>query len=184
MSTATKLITAEEFAAMPSKDKPCELVRGEIVEMNQPIPLHGYVCLNVGAILREFVKKSDLGRVFGNDAGVITERDPDTVRGPDVWYASYDKVPRGKLPKNYLDCVPDIAIEVLSPDDRWSRVLGKIAEFLCAGVPVVCVLDPDDETAESFHSDHSKDRKLSAGEELTFPEILPGFSVRVGQLFE
>jgi len=184
MSTLTKLITAEEYAAMRDLGRPTELVRGEIVEMNQPIPLHGYIALNVGAILREFVRKNDLGRVFGHDSGVITERDPDTVRGPDVWYASYDKIPRGKLPKKYLDAIPDIAIEVLSPYDRWSKVLGKIAEFLEAGVPVVCVLDPDEETAELFYGDHARDRKLSADEDLTFPEILPGFSVKVAELFE
>ena len=183
MSTTTALMTAEEFIQM-QLDYPCELVRGEIVEMNQPAPLHGFVCLNVGSILRDFVRTNDLGRAFGNDSGVITERDPDTVRGPDVWYASFDKIPRGKLPPNYLDAIPDIAIEVLSPEDRWSRVLAKIAEFLDAGVPVVCVLDPEEETAELFHTDHAKDRKLTADDDLTFPEVLPGFSVRVGELFE
>lgn len=184
MSTVTKLITAEEYAAMPDLGRPTELVRGEIVEMNQPIPLHGYICGTLSRILGNFVKEKDLGRVFTNDAGVVTERDPDTVRGPVVWYASYDKIPRGKLPKKYLDAVPDIAIEVLSPEDRWSKVLGKIAEFLDAGVPVVCVLDPDEETAEMFYGDHARDRKLSADEDLTFPEILPGFSVKVSELFE
>lgn len=184
MSTATQLITAEEFAALPERDRPCELVRGEVIEMNVPVPKHGYVCLNAGAILRDFVRRNDLGRVFSNDSGVITERDPDTVRGPDVWYASYDKVPRGKLPPKYLDAVPDLAIEVLSPEDRRGKVLGKVAEFIDIGVPVVCVLDPDEQTAELFYDAHSQDRTLTADDELSFPDVLPGFSVRVGELFE
>ena len=184
MSIATTLITAEEYAKMPDTGRPTELVRGRIVEMNVPIPKHGYVCLNAGAILRDFVRRSDLGRAFSNDSGVITERDPDTVRGPDVWYVSYQKLPKGPLPDKYLDVVPDLAIEVLSPDDRWSRVFKKVSEYLCLGVPVVCVLDPDSQTAELFYPDAPGRHTLSADDELTFPEVLPGFSVRVGELFK
>lgn len=184
MSTATTLITAEEYANMPDPGRPTELVQGRIVEMNQPIPQHGYVCLNAGSILRDFVRQNDLGRVFSNDSGVITERNPDTVRGPDVWYLSYQKLGKGPLPKKYLDAVPDLAIEVLSPDDRWSKVLAKVAEYLNAGVPVVCVLDPDKQTAQLFYPDEPSNRTLSAEDDLSFPEVLPGFSVGVGSLFE
>jgi len=183
MSTATKRITAEEYAAMPDTGRPTELVRGEIVEMNVPIPKHGYVCGNVAGLLWAYVRAHSLGRVFTNDSGVITARDPDTVRGPDIWYASYQKIPKGPLPGTYIDVVPDLAMEVLSPDDRWSRVLAKVAEYLNAGVPVVCVVDPDDKTAQLFSPDNPKERTLSADEELTFPEVLPGFSATVSELF-
>jgi len=184
MSTATTLITAEEYARMPETDRPTELVRGRIVEMNQPIPLHGYICGNVSRILGNFVHENDLGRVFTNDSGVITTRDPDTVRGPDIWYAGYEKLPKGPLPKTYLDVVPDLVIEVLSPDDRWSRVLGKVAEYLNIGVPIVCVVNPDGATAQVFYRDNPHSRTLASGDELTFPDVLPGFSVRVHELFE
>lgn len=184
MSTATTLITAEEYAKLPDVGRPTELVRGRIVETNVPIPQHGYVCLNAGAILRDFVRKNDLGRVFSNDSGVITTRDPDTVRGPDVWYVSYQKLSKGPLPDKYLDVVPDLAIEVLSPDHRWRKVFKKVAEYLDLGVPVVCVLDPDHQSAELFYPDDPARRTLSADDELTFPGALPGFSVRVGELFE
>lgn len=184
MSTATTRITAEEYAKMPDTGRPTELVRGRIVEINQPIPQHGYVCGNVSRILGNFVHDNNLGRIFTNDTGVITTRDPDTVRGPDVWYLSYQKLPKGPLPKRYLDIVPDLAIEVLSPDDRWSKVFKKVSEYLELGVPVVCVLDPDHRTAELFYPDDPGRRTLSADDELTFPEVLPGFSVCVEELFE
>lgn len=184
MSTTATLITAEEYAKMPDPGRPTELVRGRIVEMNVPIPRHGFVCGNVARIFGSFVYENDLGRSFTNDSGVITGRDPDTVRGPDFWYVSYQKLAKGELPKKYLDVVPDLAIEVLSPDDRWSKVLGKVAEYLNVGVPVVCVLDPDVRTARLYFPDDPDSRILSAEDDLSFPEILPGFSVRVGSLYE
>lgn len=184
MSTTITRIAADEYAKMGDSGRPTELVRGEIIEMNLPIPKHGYVCLNVGAILREFVRQNDLGRVFSNDSGVITERDPDTVRGPDVWYASYQKLAKGPLPSRYIDVVPDLVIEVLSPSDRWSNVLAKVAEYLNIGVSAVCVLDPDSQTAQLFHPDEPTSRTFSADDDLAFPQVLSGFSVRVGSLFE
>lgn len=184
MSTTTTLITAEEYAKMPDTGRPMELVRGRIVEMNVPIPKHGYVCCNISGILWNFVRDNDLGRVFSNDSGVLTERNPDTVRGPDVWFVSYQKLPKGPLPDTYLDVVPDLAVEVLSPDDRWSKVLAKVAEYLNVGVPVVCVLDPDNQMAQLFYRDEPTSRTLSAEDDLTFPEVLPGFSEGVGSLFE
>lgn len=184
MSTTATRITAEEYAKLGDSDRPTELVRGEIVEMNVPGPRHGFVSLNAGAILREFVRQNDLGWTFGNDSGVIIGRDPDTVRGPDAWYVSYQKLPKGTLPAGYIDVVPDLAVEVLSPDDRWSKVLAKVAEYLDIGVPVVCILDPENRTAQLFHPDQPASQTFTADDELTFPEVFTGFSVQVGNLFE
>lgn len=183
MSTATTLLTAEEYFQLPDLGYPSELVRGQIVEMNIPAPKHGSVCANVvhiGLLYRDEHKSI---RVFCNDTAVITEREPDTVRGPDVWFARVEKLAKGPLPSGYLDVVPDVAFEVLSPSDRWDKVLAKVSEYLAAGVPVVCVLDPDEETAQLFFPDQPN-RTFTAEEELTFPDLLPGFSVRVGRFFE
>src|SRR5262245_28904410 len=111
--TANKPVTLEEFEALPRDGRMRELVKGKVVEMNVPKPKHGFICLEIGAILREFVKPRRLGRVFTNDSGVITERDPDSLRGPDVGYYSYARVPAGKVPDGYYDAVPEIAFEVL-----------------------------------------------------------------------
>jgi Uma2 family endonuclease len=176
-------MTAEEYAQLPDLGQPSELVRGKVVLMNLPYPRHGEICASVIATLRNFVKKNRLGRVIGNDSGVITERDPDSVRGPDAAYYSYQRVPPGTLPLHYLDEAPEIAFEVLSPSDRWSEVLAKVAEYLLAGVQQVCVLDPATETAQVFCQDKPS-RTLTAHEELAFPDVLAGFSVRVAELFE
>ena len=94
-------------------------------------------------ILGEYAKDRDLGRVLSNDTGVITERGPDTVRGADISFYSFARVPKGPLPDRYLDTPPDLVVEVLSPSDRWPKVLAKVAEYLDAGTTVVLVLDDE-----------------------------------------
>jgi Uma2 family endonuclease len=187
MSTTTtaaeKLITIEEFAAIPSEDRQQELVKGKVVEMNLPKPKHGFICLEIGALLREFVKPRKLGRVFSNDSGVITERDPDSMRGPDVGFYSHARVPEGEVSDDYFAVVPEIAFEVVSLDDTWPRILEKVVELLDAGVTVVCVADPRNKTVQVHRSDRPTEH-LRESDELSFPDILPGFSCKVWQCFD
>jgi Uma2 family endonuclease len=152
--------------------------------MNQPYPSHGEICVTVGSILWDFVRKRKIGRVVGNDSGVITERQPDTVRGPDIAYFSFQRVPPGRLPRRgYLDVAPELAIEVKSVFDRWSEIDEKIAEYLKAGVLVVCVVDPDTDSVQIHYPDKPM-RIVQRDEELTLPEVLPDFCVTVRELFE
>jgi Uma2 family endonuclease len=144
---------------------------------------HGVVCGNVYFVLREFVSARDLGHVVCNDTGVLTERDPDTVRGADVAYYSYDRVPRGQRPTGYAGVSPELVIEVLSPDDRWAKVLRKVSEYLEAGVLVVCVVSPGDRRLFVYRPD-SADREFREPDELTLPELSPDFRVPVRRLFE
>jgi Uma2 family endonuclease len=187
MSTATdeKLLTIEEFANRPNPPGyPEELVRGRIVCMNVPKPYHGYVCNRVGRLLGNHAEANGLGYVMNNDSGVITERGPDTLRGADVAFYSFARVPKGTLPrKRYLDVVPELIFEVLSPDDRWSEVLEKVAEYLKAGVTVVGVLDPGQTTLHLFR-DCEPTRILNPDDEFTLPEILGDFRVRVRDFFD
>lgn len=181
--TAESLLTAEEFAQRPDPGHPEELVRGRIVPLPPPSVRHGEICANVSGILRDWVKPNDLGRVVGNDSGVITERGPDTVRGADVAYYSFARLPKGPLPAVWGPAVPELVFKVLSPSDRWPKVLGKVSEYLEAGVLFVVVLDDKSRAARVFDPDGML-RLLSAEEELTLPEILGDFRVVVRQFFE
>ena len=183
VATDEKLMTAAEFWALPDSDRPMELVRGRIESMNMPGPRHGQVCGRTDRIIGNFVDQHDLGHVLTCDSGVLTEHDPDTVRGMDVCFYSYSRLPKGPLPARYVDVVPELIVEVRSPDDRWSRILKKISEYLEAGVTAVCVLDPKTETARVYSADETE-QTLNADEELTFPNILPGFTVPVRRFFE
>jgi Uma2 family endonuclease len=183
MSTDTLLMTAEEYALLPDDGRLTELVRGEIVEMNQPTPRHGQVCGNVYFHLRLYVESAQSGHVVCNDTGILTGRNPDTIRGGDVWFISYAKVPAGPLPSKYLTIPPDLVFEVLSPGNSRAEILHKVSEYLAAGVPTVCILDPEEELAHIFYP-RKGNVILKPNEQLTFPEILPGFSVPVHRLFE
>src|SRR5438552_642439 len=132
----TKLLTAEEFydwANRPeNRDKYCELERGEIVEMAKPGKRHGLVCANVVAILIAYVRHRKKGYVCSNDTGVIVEREPDTVRGPDVLLFE-DAELYEEVDIKYGDQPPVLAVEVLSPNDTTGKVNRRIREQLHFG---------------------------------------------------
>jgi Uma2 family endonuclease len=184
MATAqTELLTAEQYRLLPDPGQPTELVRGNIIMMSNPGARHGYLCNRIGRLLGNFVEDHDLGFVFSNDSGVVTEHDPDTVRGPDIAFYSYQRIPKDPgPPEGYPELPPELAIEVLSPNDVWKKVLAKVAEFLSAGVNTVCVVDPDRRDVTLFHPDRSTE-KLFGDQLLSFPLHLPGFSVPVSRLF-
>ena len=177
------LLTAEQFAERPDPGYPEELVKGRVVPMPVPQPRHGEICGNAFFFLSAHARDRDLGRVLGNDTGVVTQRGPDTVRGADVIYYSFARVPKGPLPDRYLDTPPDLVVEVLSPHDRWARVLAKVAEYLDAGTNVVIILDDERRLAHVYRPDGAT-RLLTADEELTIPDLLGDFCVRVGRFFE
>ena len=181
--TAPALLTAEQFAERPDPGHPEELVKGRILAMPVPKPRHGEICGNSVLILGAHVRDRDLGRVLCNDAGVITERGPDTVRGADVSFYSFASVPKGPLPEGYLDTPPELVVEVLSPSDSWPKALAKVAEYLNAGTIVVVVLDDNRRLAHVYRADGTT-RVLTADEELTIPDLLGDFHVRVGLFFE
>ena len=119
-----------------------------------------------------------------NDSGVVTERAPDTLRGADVCYYSYSRLPAGPLPRDsYFAVMPDLVFEVRSPSDRRSKVLGKVTEYLTAGVTAVCVVNPETETAIVFR-DNQDPEAFAAAAEMTLPDVLPGFRVPLRQFFE
>ncbi len=183
MATTTTFMTADEYLHLPDSGQPTELVRGDVLTMNPPASRHGQICSQVVYVLRQFLEQNDLGHVLSNDSGVITERNPDTVRGADVAFYSYQKVPRGPLPPGYLPVPPDLVIEVLSPSERRTAVLAKVAEYLEAGVQVVCVLDDEPQRADLYYADKPFDT-LNADDQLAIPDVLGDFQVLVGKFFE
>lgn len=183
--TAETLMTAEEFGDRPDPGYPEELVKGRIVRTAPPNRQHGRVCLKAGRILDTFVDEHDLGRVVSNDSGIITKRDPDSVRGADLAYYSYARMPKGPVPPDYGEGegVPELVVEVRSPGNSWRDVQIKVGEYISAGVLYVVVLDPGNERAHLFGVDDPP-RILGPDDELTIPAILGEFRERVGRFFE
>jgi Uma2 family endonuclease len=182
-TVAETLLTADEFRRLPDDGVPKELVRGRVVPMNVPAPRHGQICVRIVRVLGRFLDDDDLGHLVSNDSGVVTERHPDTVRGVDVAFYSYARVPRGPFPEGYLDVVPELVFEVCSPTDRWREVRAKAMEYLQAGVTTVCVLDPARQVVHAYNND-APDRLFQADDELTLPEVLGDFRAPVRSFFE
>lgn len=183
ISGTDRRLDAAEYAQLPDRGRPTELVRGRVVEMNVPAPRHGEICANITTLINPHVRGQGMGRVVSNDGGIVTERDPDTVRGGDVSYYSYARVPQGPLPAGYLSVVPEIVFEVRSPSDRWSRLITKAGEYLEAGVVVVCLLDQVSETVQVYRPDELP-RTLHADDELHLPDVLGEIRIPVRRFFE
>jgi Uma2 family endonuclease len=178
-----RLLSAAEYLKLPDRGMPTELVRGRVVEMNVPAPRHGEICANITTLINPYVRGQGMGRIVSNDGGILTERDPDTVRGGDVAYYSYNRVPQGPLPAGYLDVVPQLVFEVRSPTERWSRLITKAGEYLEAGVNIVCLLDQVSETVQVYRADELP-RTLYTEDELHLPDILGELRVPVRRFFE
>src|SRR4029079_5445910 len=112
MATVQSLLTAEQYATLPDLDGHHELVRGEIVYMNMPSFRHGRICAKIARLLGYYVDLNDLGHILSNDSGVITQRNPDTVRGAEVSFYSYAIVPKGTDPRMYAPGPPELVFEV------------------------------------------------------------------------
>ena len=182
MTTITQLISAKEFAEMspPADGSTQELVRGEIVTMPRPKPRHGFVQANIGALLIHHTKPNRLGRVF-LESGVILEREPDTVRGPDVCFYSIARLP--DVPDDFFEIPPDIVVEVLSPNDRRRAIQEKINEYIAAGTNLVWVVDPVARTV-MVYAGSTRGIELSENDTMTGGDVLPGFACKVAEFFE
>ena len=178
------LLTAEEFVRRyPDHGCVVELVRGVVKVLPMPGLDHGFVCSTVSFFLNLYVREHNIGRVPTNDTSIKTYSNPDSVRAPDVAYFSYERLPKGRMPRGLPDVSPEITVEVRSPSDSWTDVFAKVIEFLGAKVRVVIVLDPDTLTASVYRPDTLQEI-LRAGDTLTIPDVLPGFAVAVDRLFE
>jgi Uma2 family endonuclease len=180
MSTEIHLLTAEEFAALPGS-RHQELVRGEVVEIMPPGGSHGKIALRIGKLLDNWAEKEQAG-VVGVESGFILARDPDLVRGPDVYYVRAERIPEGGIPEGFWNIAPDLAIEVVSPNDMAGEVRAKVREYLAAGSAAVWVVYPS--TREVIaHTPDGLARTYGPGTTLEMPELLPGFALAISELF-
>jgi Uma2 family endonuclease len=185
LSSTKQPLTAEAFGDFVHRPENAnrwfELVRGEVIELPSPTRPHGVVCINVGYHLSAYLRQRGKGYVAGNDSGVILERDPDTVRGPDV--AVYEDAERFEdLHPKYGEVPPRLAVEVLSPNDRADRVLRQINDYMRCGVGLLWVVDPEVRSV-TVYKPGQPPVVVGADQELSGEDVLPGFACRVADLF-
>ncbi len=174
------LVTGEALAEMGDIGR-CELVEGRIVMRSPTSWRHGIYESRFDHALRSFVEEHHLGKVLVGEVGIYTRRNPDTVRGADIIFISNERLAQVKS-VSFLDVAPELVVEVMSPDDRWSEVKQKIREYFDSGVTQVWVADPSDKTVSIYRS-LTEIHLLSENDSLSGEEVLPGFNVLVASLF-
>lgn len=174
MSSRAGLMTADELLRNDVPHKSTELVRGVLVVHEPPGGWHGHLSQRLGFLLGQHVYPRQAGMLFGQDTGFLIERDPDTVRAPDLAFVAARRT--SEIARHgYVPFAPDLAVEILSPGDRPGEVLEKVAQWLTAGTRLVWVIDPDRVNARVHRADGSIDIVPSSGA-LEGEDLLPSFS--------
>jgi Uma2 family endonuclease len=182
MDSAGTLITAAELLSMPDDGYRYELVQGELRRMTPAGGEHGTITVNLAIIVGQFIKTQRLGAAFGAETGFKIGSNPDTVRAPDFAFVRQERIPPGDFPQGFWPGAPDLAAEVISPSDTYTEVEEKVTDWLNAGSRLVWVINPRVRTVTVYTSLTTVNR-LTASEELTGGDVLPGFSCRVIALF-
>ncbi len=183
MSTTveTHPFTPEDLLTMPDGQR-FELVDGQLVEQNVS-GLSSWVGGELHALLRNYCREHNLGWVWPADNLYrCFPWKPNLVRRPDVSFIQRDRLTAEQLSEGFLTIPPDLAIEVVSPNDIVYELDEKLSEYLDAGVRLIWVVNPKARTVMSFRADGSVSR-LREQDELSGEEIVPGFHCRVAELF-
>lgn len=181
MATTTRpAATEEDLLRTPRDGQKYELVDGQI-RVSPAGSRHGVVCVQLVTLLNTFVKERQLGYVFESSTGF---RMPGgNVRVPDVSFVARGRYPDERVPEGFGDLAPDLAVEVLSPDDRSRDVLDKVGEYLQAGVRLVWVIDPRQRTA-AVHRSLTEVRRLGPDDVLDGEDVVPGFRCRLADVID
>ena len=177
MTTTTQLMTAEELMQLEGPNRH-ELIKGELLTMPPPQFEHGCVVATLSSLLFQHVKVNQLG-IVSAESGYKLESNPDTVLGPDLSFISAQRL--GSIPYGYYPGAPDVAIEVLSPSDRRSRVEWKTNLWISLGAKSVWNVNPKLRTIEVVRA--GGERKVFHETDELVDDTVPGFRVAVAEIF-
>jgi Uma2 family endonuclease len=181
MSEPRRIVTAEELERFPDDDYRYELVEGRVIRMSPVGYQHGRTVARLLVLFDQHLRGRNLGVVV-TEVGFKLASNPDTVRAPDVAFIRQDRIPSPD-PRGFLTGPPDLAVEVLSPDDRPSEIQAKVEEYFARGVPLVLVVDADVKTVTVFRPSTSP-VTLRTDDLLDLDDVVPGFRCRVHEIFE
>lgn len=174
-------LTAEEFEKLPDAQG-LELIDGRVRRKAMGTE-SGSISALVAYCLLTVVRPGRLGAVVDSEGmyRCFPSR-PNRVRKPDVSFILQERLPNGRVPKGVTPFRPDIAVEVVSPNDTYDELDEKVADYLAAGVPLIWVVSPVTRTVLVYHADGAV-RRLAHTDHLTADPVLAGFRVPVADLF-
>jgi len=179
MTIVTKRVWTDEELMKLKHEGKVELVDGEVILVTPAGAEQGAISMDLATRLNNFVRRHKLGRVFDAQTGF---RPYENMRAPDISFVRKERLPE-KLPKGFLRVPPDLAVEVLGPDERVSDYEGKVAEYLSWGVRLVWLVDPNTRTVTVVRANGER-QVLGEKDVLTGEDVVPGFKIRVRKIFE
>jgi len=181
MTRTQTITTAEQLFAAGSELGRCELIQGELRMMHAAGGWHGQVTAELAYRIGQFVREHDLGVTFAAETGFVLERDPDTVRAPDIAFIAKQRAAEARTEK-FIPIPPDLAVETLSPSDTASEVAEKTQWWLDHGVKQVWIVDPKSRSITVHYPDATA-RTYRDGDTLRDDQLLPGLSIDLAPLF-
>ena len=182
MTTEPHLMTAEELLELPQDHMRHELVKGELRTMPPAGHTHGFLGHEIALSLGSHVKANRLGRVYLAETGFTVSKKPDTVLAPDAAFVSTERLALATRKEGYFPGVPDLAVEVISPSDRYSEVEEKVRLWLQYGTRMVIVVDPRTQTLKVYRSPHDI-QVLTKEDTLEVDDVIPGWTLSLAELF-
>lgn len=182
MATTPKLMTAEDLWHLPDAGQRRELVAGELRTMSPGGAERGRIEIRLASSPHQQVLAHDLGEVFGAETGFLLTRDPDTLRAPDAVFVSRERADAVGDVTGYWPGAPDLAVEVISPNDAYSEIAEKVDTWLAHGARIVIVVDPRRRTI-AVHRSPTAVRHLTIDDTLDGEDVVPGWKVSVRDVF-
>ena len=183
MAVGQKLMTADELERLPRDGRRRhELVRGELRTMPPAGFEHGRSTSKIDSSLRPYVEARGLGEVVSGEPGFKIATNPDTVRAPDVAFVRLERVLEAGRVTGYWPGAPDLAVEVISPNDLYTEVDEKVAEWLAHGARLVLVVNPRRRVV-AVHRPGQPIRILEIDDVLDAEDVVPGWRLPLRDLF-
>lgn len=161
---------------------PSELINGEIVTQMPTGHPHAFIESMLAFFLNLFMRQHKIGRILTGEVGIVTKRQPDSIRAADVAFISHERLALTQT-EGYLDVAPELVVEIMSPGNAWSDMQEKLAEYFAIGVQMIWVVDPRLEQVHVYRS-LEQVRLLRKQDTLPGEDVLPGFAVALVDIFD